>query len=161
MGQPPRSDEDRGRIGESHPATVSKWRWRFTGIAVVSAGVIGLLWAFLEFQPFRHDAISFEVAEGCTAASYGSKADRAGDSFVQKWENGDLIVRASERSHCDQVDSVSAQVIAGHLFLRLKYGKPGRPPAACLCRHNTIIRVKGVENRIYSIHRVGIARIGG
>ena len=101
-----------------------------------------------------------EVAQGCTAGDYDSKADRAADSFVQKWENGDLVVRASERSYCDQLDSVSAQVIGGHLFLRLKYGKPGRR-AACLCRHSTIIRVKGVESRTYSIHRVGIARVGG
>ena len=130
-------------------------------IAVLSAVVVGLPWAFLQFQPFRHDSISFEVAQACTTGDHDNKADRDGDSFVQKWENGDLVVVASERSYCDKVDSVSAQVVGGHVFLRLKYGKPGKPPAACLCRHKTIIRVKAVENRSYSVHRIGIARVGG
>ena len=142
-------------------AAVSKCPRRLKTMAVVIAILIGVPWAFLELQPFRHDAISFEIAQGCGTDDNHSKSDRTEDSFVQKWETGDLVIGASELSHCDQVDSVSAQVVAGHLFLRLKYGKPGRPPTACLCRHNTIIRLKGVDDRIYSIHRVGFARLGG
>ena len=128
-----------------------------TVLAAAGAVLFGVPWAFLELQPFRHDAVSVEAARGCATGDNESMPD----SFVQKWEKGELVIEAAERSYCDQVDGVSAQVVAGHVFLRLKYGKAERPPSACLCMNHTIVRLKGIDERVYSIHRIGFARLGG
>lgn len=131
------------------------------GTALAGVGIVALTWGFLELQPFRHHAVSFQPAQSCKPGDDGSRVAGSSSAFTQKWENGELVVRASETSYCGAIHSVSAQVVAGHVFMRLKYGEPGRAPAACLCRHETIVRLKGVDNRSYSIHRVGFARLGG
>ena len=130
-------------------------------IGLAAAGFATAAWAFLAYEPFRHAGVAFEPGSGCQAAQTGMKQDSAPHTLMPEWKEGELVIRVSERGPCGAVHSVSAQVVGAHVFLNLKYGVPGRPPAACLCRHDTIVRIKPVDKRNYSIHRVGFARLGG
>ncbi len=121
------------------------------GVATVLA--IVAVWAFLEFEPFRHEVISFEGPKLCESGTRGR------NTYLTEWDGADLVIRVREHTHCgESVGNVSAQLIAGQILLRVKYSHPeGRPPAACICGYVTTVRMSQLQKRDYTVRRVGWA----
>jgi hypothetical protein len=125
-------------------------------IAAVSSGVVVLtLWSVVALEPFKHEETSFEVPKACSPDAI-VKGPRS-STLSSKWENGALVIRATESAYCsDSVQQVSAQVIGALVFLRIKYDSP-HPPTACYCEHASIIRLSKLPQRDYKVMRIGTA----
>ncbi len=129
-----------------------KKMWRriaFCTVAVLGVFIVGG-WGFIAFEPFRHDALTYETPPSCPSSSTPWE-----NKLTAQWEQETFLIRASEFPTCgESVKQVSAQVIGSQVLLRIRYEASG-PLAACKCETLTIIRLSGLAKRDYAVTRIG------
>ena len=118
---------------------------RISAIVVVVMALGG--WAFLEFEPLRHRAVSYETVPGCE----NSGGSRPG-MYTTRWEGPTLLIRASEYPNCaEAVKRVSAHVLDDRLLLRIRYHSPSGERYACHCQKVTLVRLTDLPKRDYRV----------
>ncbi len=118
---------------------------------LATAGVLVLVfavWAFLEFEPLRHRALTYEEPSACRGNGGWQPA-----AYSTSWEGATFLIRATEYPNCadEKVKRVSAHVIGERVFLRIRYHSPSGETYACHCLRVTQVRLAGLEKRDYRI----------
>jgi hypothetical protein len=122
-----------------------KRRW-IAGLLVFAAAA----WAFAEFEPLRHRALSYEYARDCGTDHHGGWQRGA---YATGWEGTVLTIRATEYPNCadEVVSRVSAHVLGERVFLRIGYHSPSGNTYACHCPKVVNVRLDGLEKRDYRV----------
>ena len=132
---------------------VMKKAWKriaFCTVAVLAVFIFGA-WGFIAFEPFRHDALTYETPPSCASSSTPWE-----NKLSAQWEQETFLIRASEFPNCaESVTQVSAQVIGSQVLLRIRYEAASGPRPACRCEKLTIIRLSGLAKRDYAVTRIG------
>src|SRR5690242_252637 len=112
--------------------------------------VIGYV-ILVRLEPFKHDAVSFEIPPSC-AASDGKK----GNTVTSEWKEGTLTVRTAICVNCSsRIDGVTAQVLGDRVLLNV-LTSTGPMHAACDCEHPLVVRLARLPEREYTI--MGVPR---
>ena len=106
-------------------------------------------WAFQEFEPLRHRALSYEEPPACGSDSGGWQPA----SYETSWEGASFVIKAREYPNCadEKVSKVSAHVIGERIFLRIRYDSPSGETYACHCSRVTHVRIRELEKRDYRV----------
>lgn len=105
------------------------------------------VWAFLEFEPLRHRALTYDAPAACK----GDGGWRP-STYSTAWEGATFLIRATEYPNCaEEVKRVSAHVIGDRVLLRIRYHSPSGETYACHCPRVAHVRLDGLDKRDYRI----------
>ncbi len=126
------------------PNTGRALRYAVAGVLLVVLGA----WAFFEFEPLRHRALTYDEPSACR----GDGGWRPG-SYLTSWDGATLLIRATEYPNCadEKVKRVSAHVIGERVLLRIRYHSPSGGTYVCHCLRVTQVRLAGLEKRDYRV----------
>jgi hypothetical protein len=125
-------------------------------VAIQSAAAIFVAclvagWLVVQFEPFRHAALSFEAPQSC-AADVTKGFGKGG--FASRWEGDDFVIRGSSCANCAKaIESVSAQAVGGFVLLKINFSSP-EMRAACNCQHRVVAKLSKLPKADYRVVRV-------
>ena len=107
-------------------------------------------WAFVEFEPLRHRALTYEMPATCGRDGSGGWRPA---TYATSWDGPALLIKAAEYPNCadETVSRVSAHVLGERVFLRIGYHSPSGESYACHCARTVNVRLDGLEKRDYRI----------
>ena len=111
--------------------------------------LVAAAWAFIEFEPLRHRALTYEMPAACGSGNGGWQPA----TYATRWEGPALLIKATEYPNCadETVSRVSAHVLGERVFLRIGYHSPSGESYACHCPRTVNVRLDGLEKRDYRI----------